>query len=797
MFRNYIKIAWRNLIKSKVYSGINIMGLAIGLTAGFLILLYVNFELSYDKFHAKGDRIYRVVSDLKTPDGVMKTDVPSCAVSPHLQEEFPEVISAVRLMYLNLAVRKDDIKFIENDAAAADEAFFEMFDFTLLQGDKKDVLRKPFSVVLTKTTAKKYFGDQQAIGQTLKIKDEDINDLSFTVTGIMDDIPENSQIKANMVISMTTYSQSILPTIDDAWGTYDPYTYILLHPNTNPNALEEKFPEFLERNTGEMMKRDQLYVSLYLEPFQEVYLHSARSMGDADGDINSVYVFSVVAIFILLIACINFINLTTARSVERAKEVGVRKVIGAEKPQLAIQFVGESIIICLIAFMITIMLTALILPTFNTLAGKVISQGIFSNPIHIFYLFLITITIGVLAGIYPAFVISSFKPVHVLKGSFSTGTKGIILRKVLVITQFTISIALILGTIIIYTQMDFMRSQELGFDKEHTIVLNTRVSPSQKELKDKLNDLPNVLSTSLASSVPGTNNAIAYSTLENSNNEDQAVSISAYFVDYDFISQFGLKILAGRGFSRTFATDSTQAMIVNEKATQLLGFTSPEKAIGAHFSQWGKEGKIIGVLQDFHFKTLEENIVPLTMTMKRDQMDLIAVKVKGQNIKETLASVQELWETVVPNEAFDFYFLDESFDKQYRTQERFGSLFFNFAILAILISCLGLFGLAAYSILQRRREIGVRKVLGASVGEVVKLLSKDFLKLVIVAFAIASPIAWFLMDYWLAEFAYRISVQWWMFVLAGSCAFIIALLTISFHAIKASLTNPIISLRTE
>jgi len=598
MFKNYIKIAWRNLLKNKIYSGINIIGLAIGLTAGFLILLYVNFENSYDKFHSKGNEIYRVVADLKTPTGTINTDKPACAVPPNLEKEFPEIISAVRFMGLELAVRKDDTKLIENNAAAADAGFFEMFDFKLLQGDKKNVLKEPFSVVLTQETAQKYFGNQSAVGQTLKIKDEDIKDLSFTVTGIMQDIPENSSIKSNMIISMATYTESVLPDIDTYWGLYDPEAYVLLHPKTDPSLLETKFPDFLERNTGEAMKEDQLFVSLFLEPFQEVYLHSSRGGG---GDVNSVYIFSIIAIFILLIACINFINLTTARSVERAKEVGVRKVIGAEKRQLALQFVGESIIICLIAFVITIVLTTLVLPMFNVLAGKTISEGIFSNPVNIFYLFGIALAIGILAGTYPAFVLSSFKPVQVLKGSFSTGNKGIVLRKGLVITQFTISIILIIGTIIIYHQMHFMRNQELGFDKEHTIVLTTRIAPSQQELKDNLDNLPDVLSTSYASSVPGAAMNSAYSVLENNKGQEQVANINAYFVDYDFISQFGLKVLVGRGFSRDFATDSTEAMVVNEKTVQLLGYSSPEEALGASFSQWGKQGKIIGVIQDFHF----------------------------------------------------------------------------------------------------------------------------------------------------------------------------------------------------
>ena len=797
MFKMHFKIAWRNLIKNKVYSGINIIGLAIGLTAGFLILQYVNFEHSYDKFHSKKNSIYRVVADLDTPSsGKMESSRPACAVPPHMEEEFPEVISAVRFMRLELAVRKDEVKLVEDKAAAADKAFFEVFDFDLLQGNKKSVLQEPYSVVLTQETANRYFGNESAIGKTIRLKDEDINDLPFTVTGIMAEIPENSHIKANMIISMTTYSKGVLPRIDDAWGLYDPAAYILVHPNTDPKQLEAKFPDFLERNSGETMRRDKMFVSLSLEPLEDVYLRSERG-GEYSGDLGTIYIFSIIAIFILLIACINFVNLTTARSVERAKEVGVRKVIGAEKRQLSLQFVGESVIISLISFVIASVLTALVLPAFNEIAGKVISDGIFTNPINIIYLFLIALSIGAFAGIYPAFVLSSFKPVNVLKGNFSTGTRGIILRKGLVITQFTISITLIIGTIIIYNQMNYMRSQELGFDKEHTVLLPVTVSSAQKELKDNIDDISGVVSTTLASTVPGAYNNSAYSVIQNSQGEGQIANINAYFVDHDFISQFGLKVIAGRGFSRDFVTDSAQGMIINEKAVKFLGYSSPKDALGATFSQWGKEGQIIGVIQDFHFKSLQENIQPLTMTMKPDETDLLAIKITGNNIKQTLADIQNKWETILPNDSFNYQFLDENFDKQYRSQERFGSLFLNFAVLAILISCLGLLGLAAYSMLQRKREIGVRKVLGASVAQVVKLLSTDFLKLVTTAFLIASPLAWYVMNDWLSRFAYRISIEWWMFLLAGTSAIIIALATVSFHALKASLANPVKSLRTE
>ena len=763
------------------------------MTAGFLILLYVSFELSYDDFHGKTDRIYRLVANIKTPNNLIEADRPDWAAPPHLAEEFPEIESAVRLYYMNMLVRNEDIKFKETNTIAADSAFFEVFDFKLLQGEAKSVLTAPFSVVLSKTTANKYFGNQNPMGRSLKILDDGF---LAKVTGVMEDIPENSHIKADMVLSMTTFTQNLDKSLDTDWGNYEPMAYVLLGPNVDSKKLESKFPDFLERHIGQDMKESQMFISLFLEPLEDVYLKSSRG-GPITGDINIVFIFSIIALFILLIACINFINLTTARSVERAKEVGIRKVIGAGKRQLGLQFIGESVIICLFSFVLTVALTAFTLPYFNELAGKTVSVGIFSNPFHIFVLFLISLGIGILAGIYPAFVLSSFKPVSVLKGSFSTGSSGVLLRKGLVITQFTISITLIIGTIIVYNQMHFMQKQELGFDKEQTLILKANVSPAQTELKHALDNLAGVNSTSLGGSVPGMVHNTAYSEIENKNGDLHVANIPLYFVDFDYIAQFGLKIIAGRGFSREFATDSTQAMVVNQETVKLLGYSDPEDALGAKFKQYGREGQIVGVVRDFHFKSLQRNIQPLTMRIEPSRTDLLAVKLDPRNIKQTLATIQDKWETIFPNEPFDYYFLDEFFNRQYRAQERFGTLFLNFAALAILISCLGLLGLAAYSTLQRRREIGIRKVLGASVSGVVHLLSKEFLKLVAIAFLIASPIAWFAMDNWLQDFAYKIDLQWWMFGLAGFSAMTIALLTVGFHAIKASLTNPVKSLRTE
>ncbi|MEO6136706.1 MAG: FtsX-like permease family protein, partial [Ginsengibacter sp.] len=541
---------------------------------------------------------------------------------------------------------------------------------------------------------------------------------------------------------------------------------------------------------------------LLLEPLQEVYLKSTHTRFTpikifTTGNLNNVYIFSIIAAFILLIACINFINLTTARSAERAKEVGIRKVVGAGRFQLAKQFIGESVIICLIAFVLSVLLCVLALPLFNQLAGKEISSGIFNKPLHVLTLFILSIVIGVVAGFYPSLVLSSYKPVSVLKGRFSSGAKGLLLRKGLVVFQFVISIALIAGTIIVYTQLNYMRSRDLGFNKEHEVIVDTNFDKNKDAFKQSLSSLPGVLSTSYSSAVPGSGYNSAHSEMENSKGETQTTNLNLFFVDYDYINQFKLKVIAGRGFSKEFATDSTQAMVINESAAKMLGYSSPPDAVGRKFDQWGRKGKIIGVLKDFNYKSLQQKIEPVVMRIEPSGYKLISVKISSANLPETLKAIGSKWNQIIPNRPFNYYFLDDHFNTQYRAEDNFGNLFFNFAILAIFISCLGLLGLSSYSTMQRTKEIGVRKVLGASVTNIVNLLSVDFIKLVLIAFIIATPLAWFGMHKWLEDFAYRTNISWWVFAIAVLASVLIAFFTISFQAIKAALANPVKSLRTE
>ena len=794
MIKNYFKIAFRNLWRHRVFSLINVLGLTVGLTACFLIFLYVKFELSYEDFHSKSDRIYRMVSDIKTPSETINASLPSWAVPPHLKGDFAEIEETVRISRAdNLLIRRADVKFEEGAAFFADSAFFKIFDFSLIEGRRETALLEPFSIVLTQKAARKYFGDANPMGQTLLITGEG---RPAKVTAIIKDMPENTQLKADVLISMNTLTQQLNRGLDDAWGNYGAAAFIMLKPNADPAALVKKFPAFLEKRNGSEMKANQMYPTLLLEPLRNVYLYSTRD-GSKTGNISNVYVFAVIAIFILGIACINFVNLTTARSVERAKEVGIRKVVGAVKAQLARQFIVESVLLCLIAFIFSVLLATSLLPSFNTLAGKEISSGIFRNPSTIVTLLIATIIIGLLAGLYPAWVLSSFKPITVLKGRFSTSNKGIYLRKGLVVAQFTISIGLIIATIVVYNQMEHMRRQDLGFSKDQVLVIDTKGENAKEALQLAVRDLPGIKSTTMSSSVPGGGNPGAYSEIENSHGDLQIANLDLYFVDYDYIPNYQMKMVAGRSFSRDFGTDTTKAMVINEATVKLLGYKAAQDAIGKKFRQWGREGQIIGVVKNFNYRSLQQEIKPLTMRIEPGGANLLSVKITAGKVPATIAAIESKWKTLIPNRPFSYFFLDEFFDEQYRSEERFGKLFVNFAILAIFISCLGLLGLASYSTIQRTREIGIRKVMGASVANIVNLLSLDFLKLVGISFILATPIAWYFMYKWLQDFSYRTSITWTIFAVAGLLAFVIALGTISFQAIRAAIANPVRSLRSE
>ncbi|HEU4553739.1 MAG TPA: FtsX-like permease family protein, partial [Chitinophaga sp.] len=618
------------------------------------------------------------------------------------------------------------------------------------------------------------------------------------VTGVMQDFPENSQIKADMLLAMPTFLQVYASNFADNWTVHAAASYLLLYPHADPQALEAKLPGFLQRHIGEMMAKNKMYYTLTLHPLKDVYLtFSKRAYSGVDGNVRNVYIFSIIAALILLIACFNFINLTTARATERAREVGIRKVAGAVRQQLSLQFIGESVILCLCAFVCALILSALLIPLFNQLAGKTISNGLFRNWPAIGCLFLGAAGIGVLAGSYPAWVLSAFRPVTVLKGRFTTGSRGVLLRKGLVIAQFSISLSLIAATIVVYRQTSYMRNQDLGFQKDQMLVISTFNERGQYAFRDAISRFKGVKGSTFSGAVPGGENSSAYTKMENMNGEMQESNMDLYFVDFDYIPSYKLKLVAGRAFSPDFPTDSTQAMVINEATAKVLGYSSPQQAIGRRFSQWGHEGKVIGVVKDFHVRSLQQAIQPLTMRIEPNSFWLLSVQVAAGDLPNTVAAIEKQWNRLIPGRPFTYNFLDASFDRQYRGEERFGRLFLYFAMLAIFVSCLGLLGLVAYSTVQRTKEIGIRKVLGASVVNVVTLLSKDLIKLVFIAIVIAVPVVWYAMGQWLQGFAYHIHVEWWVFALSGCLALAVAICTISFQSVKAALANPVQSLRAE
>jgi putative ABC transport system permease protein len=797
MLRNYFILAFRNLVKHKAFSVINISGLTVSLVACLMIGLYVRHELNYDTFHVNHKRIYRLVTDVETPTETQNLSITSGPMAAGLQGAFPEVEAVVRVMKNNLLVQVGEKPFQENEVFFADSTLFDVFSFRLLQGDPRTALAAPFSIVLTESTARKYFGTAEALGKTLLVEGT-----ATTVTGVVGDVPPNSHLQFDLLASLSTFTQVFAPGIDKGWDDFNFYSYLLLREKADPARLAAKFPGFLEGHMGQLMRDDNRRYNLLLEPLSDVYLRSKRSQGVAGGSLGNVYLFAIIAGFILLIACTNFVNMMIAQSSERAREVGMRKVIGALRRQLTFQFLSETFLQTFIAFLLAVVLCRLLLPSFEMLSGKQIDPGLLQDPTYWLTTAGLLLLISVSAGFYPALVLSRFKPIAVLKGRFTSTQEGVLLRKVLVVVQFVISVGLIAGTAIVYKQLNYMRSQELGFQKDQMLLVRLHSGEDMHRnlevLRREFSALPGVKSVAFSSHTPGESSKTAPVDIENPAGQMQLANVGVYYVDFNFLDQYGIKPVAGRIFSPLFATDSTQAMVVNEAAVKALGYASPEAIIGKRFAHNGRQGAIMGVIKDFHQTSLRHKITPLTLQVAPDHHPrFISISIKGNRSVATLTAAEAVWKSVLPRRPFEYSFLDEVLDRQYRAEERFGELFLYFAGLAICIACLGLLALSAYNASQRTKEIGVRKVLGASASNIVALLSKDFLKLVLVAIVIATPISWYAMDQWLQDFEYRTQMGYWVFALAGLGALGIALLTISFQAIKAAVANPVKSLRSE
>ena len=803
MVRHFFQIALRQLLKRKFYSFINIAGLAIGMACCVLITLYVQHELSYDQYHSKKDRIYRVLQAFRSvqPGETLSAPTPQdfsvwgCApVGPALQKDFPQIEKVVRFMSpISLLLQSGEKRVQQDNLLCMDSTAFDVFSWKMLAGDPHTALIAPNSIVLTRTTAKKFFGDTNPVGQTLRVD----NQTNFLVTGWMEDVPPNSQFTFNGLISMAT-ARNQRSEIFGWWGYVDFYAYLLLKPNTNIDSLKSQTAAFLKRNNSE----DKGY-AISFEKMTGAYLHSeaVRQPGPT-GSLLNVYLFSCIAIFILLIACINFMNLSTARSLERAKEVGVRKVLGVKPSSLMWQFLFESALLSLGAAIIAILLARAGISLMGELSGKAIDPTHFFTPRLFVGMAVFAVIVGILAGIYPAWFISGFRPIAVLKGKFTPSGEGISLRKILVVFQFTLSIALIAGTAIVYTQLKFVNRHDLGFQKDQMVILNfegdEKVQQNIETIKRAITDQPGVIAASSSRAVPGEFLPNAGTQIQTPDGKMENQGPLIYEIDFDFIPTYHIPLVAGRAYSRSYLTDSAQSMVINEAAAKVYGYTRPADAVGKKFSQWGRTGTIIGVVKDFNFRSLHQAVEPLTLRYGYPySLNRISVSVKGDNIPGTLASIRKVWDKLVPQRPFLYHFLDESFGEQYQADQHFGQLFTFFSCLAICIACLGLFGLSTFMAQQRVKEIGIRKVLGSSVGGIVMLLSKDFIKLILLAMVIAVPLCWLAMNQWLQGFAYRITIGPVVFIEAGTIALGVALVTIAWQSARAAMGNPIDSLRNE
>lgn len=794
MLKNHIKTSFKYFLHNKAFSAINIIGLSTGICVCFFGLLYVQFELSRDTYNTQADNIYRLVTDVKTPAGINYESTPG-PMAVAVQATFPEVRIATRVFMDDMILQSNPGNAAKEEVAYVDASVFKVFSWELLRGDAKHLFDAPCNVVLTETAAKHYFGNADPLGKTMLINGQ----TRAAVTGIMKDMPNNSHLRVNMLFSMPTLIDPH-SSWNTNWKRFGFYTYLLLKPGTDAAKLQAKFPAFVKANIDQI----QSGYSLEIEPLKKVYLYGKprghRTGSSESGSIGNIYIFSIVAAFVLFIACFNFINLTTAFSLKRAREVGVRKVLGASKKQLIVQFFMDAVLLCLIAFIIALGLAGLLLPLFNQLTGTVMATGIFANLYYIAGLLMIAVLVGLLSGVYPALFLSGFKPISSLKGQIASGNAGLLLRKTLVIAQFTISIVLIIATIIVYNQLDFMQNQQLGFNKGHKLVIDYQfdhqINGRPELVKQLLGAVPGIKSVSYSSGVPGMPNNKFQTSIMDAGGSYQEFLCDVYNFDGDFLKQYGIDLIAGRGFNRQIALDE-KAMLINETTTKKMGYRTPAEAIGKPFKQFAATGTIVGVVKDFHFQSSQELVPPLAIRPANGFFTCLTLDITSANMQQTIAQVEKQWKQLAPGLPLIYFFQDEAYNKQYVAQQRFGNLFVCFSALAIMISCLGLLGLSAFSTAQRRKETGVRKVLGASTARITAMLSKDFVKLVVIAIVIASPLAYWAMYSWLQDFAYRIQISWWVFVVSGASALVIALLTISFQSLKAALVNPVKSLRSE
>ncbi|MFC4874585.1 ABC transporter permease [Negadavirga shengliensis] len=787
MLKNYLKIAWRNLWKNRFYSTVNIAGLTVGLTVGMLVFLWVKNEFGHDRFHRDTKNIYRILSNMGSGDSRQIWSNSHAPIATFAKREVPEIREAVRIRgNWNYSIfRYGDTQFTETNKCYVDPSFFTFFDFKLIKGNPESPFQGDHSVILTASTAKRYFGEEDPIGKVLQANNKEF----FEVTGILEDFPENSSIRYDMLFPMDLYAKLFTgngewKTIEEDWGNFMYTTFLKLNPETATAIVEDKLAQVL-RNNYRDIGIDDPYT---LQPLANMHLYKTDG---SEGLMQIVRIFLIVGMVILVIACINYVNLSTARSMLRAKEVSLRKIVGAGKDQLFAQFIVETVMVFFFVTVLSLLLVYLLMPVYNVIAGKNMVFRLTDPSIWAIVGVTVLSTLT-LSGIYPSLLLSSFDPLKAMKGKLSTGISANVFRKTLVITQFVFSTALIFGTMIIEHQLNYIQEKELGYDKEHVFTFEMReMQPHAPAVKAELMKHQGV------KGVTCTNDDIVHlggttgDTDWDGKAPGQAFFIHPLTIDEDFLSVLKLELVEGEGFTG-IASDSAH-YILNETAVKEAGITDP---VGQRFRLWDTEGTIIGVVRDFHFASLKQRIEPAIFRYHPENYGMY-VKTTGKDAPAVLSEVEKLWKQYNADFPFEYTFLDDTYDNLYKAEQRIGMLFKLFSFVAIFISCLGLFGLAAYIAQVKTKEIGIRKVLGASVTGIIGLLSKDFIKLVLAAIIIASPIAWWAMSRWLADFAYRIDIEWWMFGIAGLMAVVIALLTVSFQSVKAALANPVESLRSE
>ncbi len=803
MLQNYLKVAFRSLAKNKVYTVTNLSGLSIGLAACGLIALYIVDEWRVDRFHEKSDRIYRVVTNtVEKGEATMAFNTVGRPVAEAIRQEVPDVEAVIPVRRANFSIKHNNRYFFDKELFVSND-FLTTFSFPLIEGDSRTALRDPYAVVLTESTARKYFGTTAVLGKTLMLQDT----LPFTITGVTAD-PQPSHIDFKLLLSLPTF-YALNGKEDPQWFTWDEYCYVLLPEQANPAVAEKKIAALPMKHNGQEYRSNGMYVTHSLQPLPWIYLHSfgmpdpGGSNNRAYGSAKQLYVLGLIGLFLLLLAGINFVNLTTSYQGERAKEVGIRKAIGAAYSSLIGQFLGESLLLACLAGFLAILIMAAVLPFLNNLTGKSIPLTILIHPTTIGVSLVFLLLTGLLAGWYPAFLLARFRPVETLKGQL-VRAKGAWLRRGLVVFQFCISLSLIVSTIVVVRQLRFMQGQELGFNKERVLTVELRKLPrldfinNYETVKQQVASLPNVQTVAGVSALPGRDGWNGQMVYPQGRPREQAFSLEVIPVDHDYAKTLGLTIRNGRDYSKQFTTDAGHAVLLNEAACKAIGW-KPNEAVGKSIGTPGLEnGQVVGVIKDFHQHGLQQKIAPiLTFITPAYAYRYLAIRLGSGDVHASVAQIEQLWQSRFPGYDFDYYFLDEDFNRQYQTEQRVSTLVSLFAGIAIFIACLGLFALTTFTTKQRTKEIGVRKVLGASVVSIVTLLSKDFLKLVVIAIIVASPLAWWAMNQWLQDFAYKIDLEWWVFVGAGMLAIGIALLTVSFQSIKAALMNPVKSLRSE